>query len=87
LGATVTEVITLLSAEFAKWVLIANLIAWPLAYFAMNRWLQDFAYRINLSFWVFVLSGAAAMVIAIVTVSSQAVRAATANPVKSLRYE
>jgi len=87
LGATVPEVIALLSAEFAKWVLIANVIAWPLAYFITNRWLQDFAYRINLSVWVFLVSGLVALAIALVSVSSQAIRAATANPVESLRYE
>ena len=87
LGATVPEVIALLSVEFAKWVLIANVIAWPLAYFITNRWLQDFAYKINLSVWVFLASGLVALAIALVTVSSQAIRAATANPVKSLRYE
>lgn len=87
LGASVSEVIALLSAEFAKWVLIANVIAWPLAYYAMNNWLKNFAYRIDISFWIFFASGAMALVVALLTVSTQAVRAATANPVESLRHE
>jgi len=68
-------------------VLVAFVIACPIAYFAMNRWLQDFAYRIDISWWVFVLAGGLALVIALVTVSTQAIRAALANPVESLRYE
>jgi len=87
LGASVPNVIALVSAEFAKWVLMANVIAWPLAYYIMNRWLQDFAYRINMTLWVFLLSGLVAFIIAIVTVSSQAIKAATRNPVEALRYE
>jgi putative ABC transport system permease protein len=87
LGATIPELITLLFREFAKWVLIANLIAWPVAYYFMNKWLQDFAYRINISIWTFIISGAAALTIAILTVSANAVKAATANPVRSLKYE
>ncbi len=87
LGSSVTEVVILLSKEFSKWVLIANVIAWPLAYYIMNRWLQDFAYRVNLTVWVFLFSGVLALVIAILTVGSQAIRAATANPVEALRYE
>jgi putative ABC transport system permease protein len=87
LGATVPEVIALLSAQFAKWVLIANIIAWPVAYYVMNNWLKDFAYKINISIWIFVASGGLALIVALLTVSSHAIKAATANPVESLRYE
>ena len=87
LGASVPGIIILLSKEFVKWVLIANLIAWPAAYYFMNKWLQDFANKIELSWWMFILSGSIALLIALATVSSQAVKAATANPVESLRYE
>ncbi len=87
LGASVPGVIFLLSKEFTKWVLIANIIAWPVAYYFMNDWLKDFAYKISLTPWVFVLSGILALIIALLTVSIHAIRAATANPVKSLRYE
>jgi len=87
LGASVPEVIVLLSAQFAKWVLIANVVAWPLAYYVMNNWLKNFAYRTNLNIWIFVASGAMALLIALITVSSHAIKAAMANPVKSLRYE
>lgn len=87
LGATVTNVIALLSRSFIKMVLLANLVAWPLAWWVMNQWLQNFAYRIEIGWWVFALGGGLALVIALVTVSAQAIRAATANPVDSLRYE
>jgi len=87
LGASVPEVIALLSARFAKWVLIANVFAWPVAYYIMSNWLRNFAYRTDISIWVFVASGAIALVIALLTVSSHAIKAATANPVESLRYE
>jgi putative ABC transport system permease protein len=87
LGATVANVIALLSKEFVKLVLAANLLAWPLAYFAMYKWLQDFAYRINIGWWVFALAGGTALLIALLTVGTQAVKAALANPVEALRYE
>ncbi len=87
LGATVTSILLLLSKEFAKWVLIANIIAWPVAYFAMNKWLQGYAYRINIAVWSFILAALLALTIALFTVSYQAVRAATSNPVDALRYE
>lgn len=87
LGATVTNIIVLLSKEFVKLVLIANLIAWPVAYFAMNKWLQDFAYRIGINWWIFALAGGLALLIALLTISMQAVKAALANPVEALRYE
>jgi putative ABC transport system permease protein len=87
LGASVTQVTEMLSKEFLKLVLIASLIAFPVAWWAMNQWLQGFAYRIHISWWVFVIAGLAALGIALVTVSFQAIKAATANPVTSLRSE
>jgi len=87
LGATTSNIVALLNKEFIKWVLVANLIAWPVAYYAMNRWLQSFAYRTSISPGIFVFSAAAAFLIAVLTVSSQAVKAAVSNPVEALRYE
>ena len=87
LGASVSEIIFLLSKEFTRWVLVANIIAWPLAYFAMNRWLQNFAYRINIGIGTFILAALLALVIALLTVGYQAIKAARANPVEALRYE
>ena len=87
LGASISGIIFLLSKEFTKWVLIANLIAWPVAYFAMNRWLQNFAYRISIGLGTFILAGVLALIIALLTVGYQAVKAARANPVDALRYE
>lgn len=87
LGASVPGIIYTLSKEFTKWILLANLVAWPIAYYAMNRWLQNFAYRIEMSWWMFVLAGGLALSVALLTVSWQAVRAATRNPVEALRYE
>jgi putative ABC transport system permease protein len=87
LGATISGILKLLTREFSKWVLFANLIAWPVAYYAMNRWLQGFAYRASIELTFFVLSAAIALAIALLTVSYQALRAAKADPVKSLRYE
>jgi putative ABC transport system permease protein len=77
----------LLSRHFVRLVLLANLIAWPLAYLAMDRWLKDYAYRVPISWWVFLLAGILALGIALVTVSILALRAAVANPVKALRSE
>ncbi len=87
LGASTGQIVTLLAKEFARLVLVGFVIAVPLAWLGMGRWLESFAYRIGLGPGVFVLAGAIALVIALVTVSSQALRAATADPVKSLRYE
>ncbi len=87
LGASESSIVFLLSKQFTKWVLISNIFAWPAAYFIMNEWLKSFAYRINIGIWAFVLSGMLAVGIALVTVSYQAIRAAWANPVDSLRYE
>jgi len=87
LGASVTNITVMLSKEFTKWVLVANIIAWPVAYYAMSRWLQSFAYRISIGPGIFVFSAAVALLIAMLTVSSQAIKAAIANPAKALRYE
>jgi putative ABC transport system permease protein len=87
MGASVQHIVGLLSRHFIKLVLIANLIAWPLAWWVLHRWLQDYAYRVDISWWVFILAGVMALLIALVTVSILAVRAAVANPVESLRTE
>ena len=87
LGATVAEVTGMLSKEFIKLVLIASLVAFPVAWWAMNEWLQSFAYRINISWWVLLVAGLAALSIALLTVSFQAIKAALMNPAKSLRTE
>ena len=87
LGASVTQVTQMLSTEFLKLVFIASLIAFPVAWWAMNKWLQTFAYRININWWIFIVAGFAALLIALLTVSFQAIKAAIANPVKSLRTE
>ena len=87
LDATVSSIVGLLSKDFVKLVLLANLIAWPIAYVAIDNWLQDFAYRIEIGWWMFVLAGGLALVIALLTVGTQAIRAALANPVEALRYE
>lgn len=87
LGASVQNVSFLLTKEFIKLVLLANLIAWPAAYYFMQQWLQDFPYRIEIAIWMFILAALATLVIAIITVSFQTIKAAIANPVKSLRTE
>lgn len=87
LGATVSSVTSLISREFIRLVLISILIASPIAWYIMNRWLQDFAYRIEIQWWMFALAGLLAVIIALLTVSFQSVRAALMNPVKSLRSE
>jgi putative ABC transport system permease protein len=87
LGATVVNLASLLSKDFLKLVLIANGIAFPIAWWAANQWLQEYAYHIEVKWWVFGLAGASAIIIALLTVSVQAIKAAIANPVKSLRTE
>jgi putative ABC transport system permease protein len=87
LGATVPNILLLLTKEFTRFVFLANIIAWPVAYFAMNRWLQNFAYRINIGLWVFIISSLLALYTALLTISYQSIKAATGNPVDSLRYE
>jgi putative ABC transport system permease protein len=87
LGASSSEIVGMLTGSFSKWVLLANVFAWPAAYYFMTKWLETFAYRIELSWWMFALSGVIALVIALVTISTQTIKAAIANPVKSLKYE
>lgn len=87
LGASVSGIVNMLSQEFLILVLISSLIAFPIAWFTMHSWLQDFAYRISISWWIFVFAGVLALVIAFTTVSFQAIKAALTNPVKSLRSE
>jgi len=87
LGASVPGIVLLLVNEFGRWVLLANVIAWPVAYLAMNRWLQDFAYRIDIGIGAFLMAGGLAFILALLTVSYLAVRAALANPVESIKYE
>ena len=87
LGASVSNIVVLLSKDFIRLVIIAFIIASPVAWFIMHNWLQDFAYRINISWWIFLLAGLLAVFIALATISFQAIKAAMANPVKSLRTE
>ena len=87
LGASIFDITTLISAEFLKLVVIAMLIATPLAWWAMAQWLKDFAYRVEIQWWMFVLAGLAALIAALATVGFQSVRAAMVNPVKSLKTE
>lgn len=87
LGAGIPTIVGLISKDFIRLILISSVIASPIAWLVMNNWLQDFAYRITISWWVFVFAGATAIVIAFVTISFQSIKAALANPVKSLRSE
>jgi len=86
-GATVSEVLVLLNKSFVRWVVVAFVIATPVAYYAMHRWLENFAYKTELSWWIFALSGLLTLTVVLLTVSWQSWRAATRNPVKALRYE
>ena len=86
-GAKVSEVMTMLNRDFAKWVVIAFVISTPIAYYAMNKWLENFAYKTSQSWWIFALAGVLALIIALLTVSFQSWKAATQNPVGALRYE
>ncbi|HEU4858400.1 MAG TPA: FtsX-like permease family protein, partial [Chitinophagaceae bacterium] len=86
-GASVGNIAVMLSKDFVKLVLISVLVAFPVAWWAMNQWLENFAYRINIGWWAFVAAGIAALLIALLTVSFQAIKAALANPVNSLRTE
>ncbi len=86
-GASIGQVMVLLSSDFIKWIVIAFLIATPIAWYAMSQWLKNFAYRTEISWWIFVLAGLTTLIIAVVTISWQTYTAATANPVKSLKSE
>jgi putative ABC transport system permease protein len=87
LGAPMMKILLLLSKEFVKWVLVANVFAWPVAYIITRSWLQGFAYRTDLNLTIFVFAGLLALVIAVATVSYQAFKAARIDPIRSLRYE
>jgi putative ABC transport system permease protein len=87
LGASVSNIVTMLSKDFAKLVLIAAIVAFPVAWWAMNQWLQDFAYRIAIGWWIFIAAAVITLLIALCTVIFQAMKAAVANPVQSLRTE
>jgi len=87
LGASIPGIVAMTVREFLKWILIANLLAWPLAYFVMSRWLQNFAYKVSIGPLIFVLSAGLSLIVAVLTVSYHSLKAALANPVDSLRYE
>jgi putative ABC transport system permease protein len=87
LGASVPTIALNLSKDFLRLVLLANILAWPLAFYVMNNWLDNFAYRIGLKWWVFLVAGVIALFIALLTISRQTFKSALSNPVKSLRYE
>ena len=87
LGATVSSIVGLMSKDFLLLVAVSNLISWPVSYFIMKKWLQNFAYRIDLGAGMFTLAAGLALTIAFFTISIQTVKAATANPADSLRYE
>jgi putative ABC transport system permease protein len=87
LGSSVSQIVKLLSFDFTKWVLLANLIAWPVTWFAMNKWLESFIYRMNINIGIFVLSGLIVIIIALITISFQTIKAANSNPVEALKYE
>jgi putative ABC transport system permease protein len=87
LGASVSSIILLLSKQLTRWTLLANVIAWPVAYFLMHRWLDGFAYRIHIGLEIFLLSGFIALLLTALTIGFQTARAAVANPVDSIRYE
>ena len=86
-GARISEVMVLLNRNFLLWIMLAILIATPIAWYAMNKWLENFAYKTTLNWWIFALAGLLALGIALLTVSFQSWKAATKNPVESLRYE
>jgi putative ABC transport system permease protein len=86
-GAEVIEILALLNKDFIKWVAIAFVSATPVGWYAMHKWLENFAYKTELSWWIFVLSGILAFVIALLTISWQSWRAAKRNPVEALQYE
>lgn len=87
LGSSISDVLILLTKDFTRWILAANLVAWPLAWWTMSRWLENFAYHIRIQWWFFLLAGAIALVTSLITVGSQAFRAGIRNPIQALRYE
>jgi putative ABC transport system permease protein len=87
LGATTESILILFSKEFTRWIIVANIIAWPIVWFVMNKWLQNFAYRSNIDWWVYFIAGLITLIIALLTICIHAIRAAQANPIEALRYE
>ena len=87
MGASNLKIIKLISSEFMILVGISNIIAWPLAYYLISKWLQNFAYHVSLDWWIFIFAGSIAAVIAMITIGFQTTKAASANPVKALKYE
>jgi putative ABC transport system permease protein len=87
LGASVSRIVMLLSKDLTGMVLLANIIAWPVAWYLLNKWLQSFLYRTSIRFEIFIFAGVMTFLIALVTISYQSIKAASANPVDSLRYE
>ena len=87
MGAGISQIMATLSGSFLKWVVLANIIAWPATYFIMNRWLQDYAYHTSLSAWIFLLAAVISLFIALVTISYQTIRTASRNPVNAIKYE
>jgi ABC-type antimicrobial peptide transport system permease subunit len=87
LGSSVQSIVLLLSKDFVKWVALANIIAWPVAWYMSSKWLQNYAYRTSMNVWMFLFAGILALAISLLTISYQSIKAATANPVDSLRYE
>jgi len=87
LGASIPGIVAMTVRDFLKWILIANLLAWPVAYFVMSRWLENFAYKVSIGPLIFVLSAGLSLIVAVLTVSYHSLKAALANPVDSLRYE
>ena len=86
-GATISEIMALLNKDFVTWVLMAFVVSIPIAWFVMNKWLESFAYKTSLSWWIFAIAGLLALGIALLTVSFQSWKAANRNPVKALQYE
>jgi putative ABC transport system permease protein len=87
MGASTSKIMQLLTKDFTKWVIISNIIAIPIGYYIMNKWLQDFAYRTSLSIWVFALAGVITLIISLLTISVQTYKTANLNPAKTLKYE
>jgi ABC-type antimicrobial peptide transport system permease subunit len=87
LGSSIANILMLISKEFIKWVIIAGVVACPVAWYSMNQWLQGFAHQVEIGYWVFFLAAGIAMLISLITISTQSIKAATANPVEALRYE
>jgi putative ABC transport system permease protein len=87
LGASTSGLILLLSKEFLRWIIAANIIACPIAYYLMNKWLEDFAYRTSFGLWIFIISSISGFLVAFITISYQSIKTAQINPVNALKYE